>query len=172
METSPAPLPSSVEQALVDQDAVDQSAVDQSAVERIGRYARADLEAMHGKRGRKPPEYFQLFPERVRPAAPVRERPARVEAPAPIAFADHDPLLAQVRAASPAVRRLIADLLALVAEVPPAGASTVVAAEPVVSYDTSAAASSAVVSVDESSAMARPEPIYADPEADEQTLAG
>ena len=31
--------------------------------ERIGRFSRAQLEAMRGKRGRKPPEYFEVFPE-------------------------------------------------------------------------------------------------------------
>lgn len=29
--------------------------------ERIGRFTRSELEAMRGKRGRKPPEYHQLF---------------------------------------------------------------------------------------------------------------
>ena len=86
-----------------------------NAVETIGRYSRADLEAMHGKRGRKPPEYFTLFPERVR-AAPTPRRIKVAEAPLNAAGGyDADPLAARLRAANPAVRRLVSDLLDVVA---------------------------------------------------------
>ena len=37
--------------------------------ERIGRFTRAELEAMRGKRGRKPAEYHQLFPPSAEAAA-------------------------------------------------------------------------------------------------------
>ena len=86
-----------------------------NAVETIGRYSRADLEAMHGKRGRKPPEYFTLFPERIR-AAPTPRRIKVAEATLNSAGGyDADPLAARLRAASPAVRRLVSDLLDVVA---------------------------------------------------------
>ena len=87
--------------------------------ERIGRYARAELEGMHGKRGRKPPEYFQLFPERIRavPLEAVRPRVSRLAAGV-VAFSEQDPLVLRLRRASPAVRKLVADLLALVGEEP------------------------------------------------------
>ncbi len=135
-----------------------------ATVERIGRYSRADLDAMHGKRGRKPPEYFTLFPERIRPAAPAKVRLSRAVESAPSVFSDNDPLIAQLRAASPAVRRLVADLLAVVAAEAPA----VLAAEPAVTYDASAVAQDEA----DTPEMHRPEPVYADPEADEQHLAG
>lgn len=86
-----------------------------NAVETIGRYSRAYLEAMHGKRGRKPPEYFTLFPERVR-TAPTPRRIKVAEAPELAEGGyDVDPLAARLRLASPAVRRLVSDLLEVVA---------------------------------------------------------
>ena len=36
---------------------------------RIGRYTHAQLSAMQGKRGRKPPEFYELFPRSDAPAA-------------------------------------------------------------------------------------------------------
>ena len=52
----------------------DASAGSTATVAKIGRYTQAELQAMVGKRGRKPPEFFQLFP----PASTaVRERPGK-----------------------------------------------------------------------------------------------
>ena len=129
-------------------------------MDRIGRYSRADLEAMHGKRGRKPPEYFQLFPERIRAPAPVTQRRAtRASSALAAELSDHDPLIAKLRAASPAVRQIVADLLALTlpgaATVMCAPAEHAAAAEPQVAY-------TAEVTVTEP--LARAEPVYADPE--------
>ena len=86
-----------------------------NAVETIGRYSRADLEAMHGKRGRKPPEYFTLFPERVRVAPTPRKIKVAEASLNSDGGYDADPLAARLRAASPAVRRLVSDLLDVVA---------------------------------------------------------
>lgn len=85
-----------------------------NAVETIGRYSRADLEAMHGKRGRKPPEYFTLFPERVRVAVSPRPKKLAEASMSAAGSYDADPLSARLRQASPAVRRLVANLLDVV----------------------------------------------------------
>lgn len=44
----------------------------EAAVERIGRFTRAELEAMRGKRGRKPAEFHQAFPESAPAARPPK----------------------------------------------------------------------------------------------------
>ena len=85
-----------------------------NAVETIGRYSRADLEAMHGKRGRKPPEYFTLFPERVRAAPTPRKIKVAEASLNAVGGYEADPLAARLHAASPAVRRLVSDLLDVV----------------------------------------------------------
>ena len=82
--------------------------------ETIGRYSRAELEAMHGKRGRKPPEYFTLFPERVRVAPTPRPKKLAEASMSAAGSYDADPLSARLRQASPAVRRLVANLLDVV----------------------------------------------------------
>lgn len=64
------------------------SAVAVSSVEHIGRYTHAELQAMVGKRGRKPPEFHQLFPQtgaaaqikKAKPAKAVKPRVARAKA--------------------------------------------------------------------------------------------
>jgi len=86
--------------------------------EHIGRYRRAELEAMHGKRGRKPPEYFTVFPERVRaaPKAKLAETSLTADGKHVDGY-DADPLAARVRRASPEVRKLITDLLNVVGAV-------------------------------------------------------
>ncbi len=60
-----------------DPSALPEAAADVPAAETgetIGRYTRSQLEALRGKRGRKPPEYFQLFPELAK--APAAAKPA------------------------------------------------------------------------------------------------
>lgn len=155
------------------------------ATERIGRYARAELESMHGKRGRKPPEYFQLFPERIRavPLEAVRPRVSRLAAGA-VAFSEQDPLVLRLRGASPAVRKLVADLLALVGEehlampdaaiVQVAPAAQVAPAEEVLQAEIRVTAESAGVYAVETVTVAplpmiRAEPVYADPIEDAVT---
>lgn len=55
--------------------------------DRIGRFSRADLEALRGRRGRKPAEYYVLFPETsaAKPAKAPRsaDKPAARRAPQP-----------------------------------------------------------------------------------------
>ena len=85
-----------------------------NTIETIGRYSRADLEAMHGKRGRKPPEYFTLFPERVRVAPTPRPKKLAETSMSAAGSYVADPLSARLRQASPAVRRLVANLLDVV----------------------------------------------------------
>lgn len=53
-ESPPSMLPETVQETVL------QAAADTG--EHIGRYTRAELQAMVGKRGRKPPEFHQLFP--------------------------------------------------------------------------------------------------------------
>ena len=86
----------------------------ENAIETIGRYSRAELEAMQGKRGRKPPEYFTLFPERVRVAPTPRPKKLAEASMSAAGSYDADPLSARLRQASPAVRRLVANLLDVV----------------------------------------------------------
>ena len=69
---------------------------------------------MHGKRGRKPPEYFTLFPERVRVAPTPRPKKLAEATMSATGSYDADPLSARLRQASPAVRRLVANLLDVV----------------------------------------------------------
>ena len=82
---------------------------------RIGRYSHAELSAMRGRRGRKPPEFYQLFPELKKAEAtsrvPARQSPVEQS---PVEQApDPDGLAQRLRLASPAVRRLVEALLAL-----------------------------------------------------------
>lgn len=54
----------------------------EAAVERIGRFTLAQLEAMRGKRGRKPAEFHQAFPDAAPAAKPAAEKaPKAVRAP-------------------------------------------------------------------------------------------
>jgi hypothetical protein len=132
-----------------------------SSAERIGRYLRSDLAAMVGKRGRKPPEFYEAYPEQrrepVEPKAPKAEKP-RASRKAAIADIDDDVLAAQVRAAAPAVRKLISDLLAVVGQAAPS-----VSATPVTEAATVSEARTVTIS----------EPVYADPEIEaDPALAG
>ena len=77
---------------------------------RIGRYSHAELNSMRGRRGRKPPEFYHLFPE-LKKAEATQRVPAK-QAPAEHA-PDPDGLAHRLRLASPAVRRLVEALLAL-----------------------------------------------------------
>lgn len=43
--------------------------------ERIGRFTRAELEALQGRRGRKPAEFYQLFPDKAVPAKTATRTP-------------------------------------------------------------------------------------------------
>ena len=142
-----------------------------SAAETIGRYTRADLEAMHGKRGRKPPEYFTIFPERVR-VAPTPRRSKLAEAPLSVAGGyDADPLVARLRLASPAVRRLVSDLLDVVA-----GSAPLQTNKPT-SQPTSQQADAPAFTCEDSPAaepmpheMILSEPVYADPELEPELV--
>ena len=135
-----------------------------SSSERIGRYSRSDLAAMVGKRGRKPPEFYEAYPEQRRepsePKAPKAERATKSGVPRAdrksVALGiDDDALAVQVRAASPAVRKLISDLLAVVGQDAPTVPATAAAPVP--------AAQTGTIS----------EPVYADPEIEaDPTLAG
>jgi hypothetical protein len=135
-----------------------------SSSERIGRYRRSDLAAMVGKRGRKPPEFYEAYPEQRRePAEPKAERAtksgsSRAGRKATALVIDDDALAAQVRAASPAVRKLISDLLAVVGQ----EASAVPA---ILASETAAAPEVRTVTISE--------PVYADPEVEaDSALAG
>ena len=138
-----------------------------SSSERIGRYSRSDLAAMVGKRGRKPPEFYEAYPEQRRepaePKAPKAERAtksgsSRAGRKAAALVIDDDALAAQVRAASPAVRKLISDLLAVVGQEASAVPATLAS---------EAAAAPEVRTVTIS------EPVYADPEVEaDPALAG
>ena len=46
----------------------------EASVERIGRFTRTELEAMRGKRGRKPAEFYQAFPESAPTVKPAAEK--------------------------------------------------------------------------------------------------
>lgn len=144
-----------------------------SLPERIGRYLRADLEAMHGKRGRKPPEYFQVFPERQRaevtakaPKA-AKEPKTKSRAAEALTAYDADPLAVRLATASPEVRQLIANLLDLVT--PAARARRTQIEEPLAEIGTAMADISPVV-VSESVAPVISDPVYADPEIDTQLV--
>jgi hypothetical protein len=79
----------------------------------IGRYQRSELEAMHGQRGRKPAEYFELFPKRERPSTRKRSpKTARSEAGAQ-AVEEKDPLVERLRRATPHERLLLGQLIEL-----------------------------------------------------------
>ncbi len=131
-----------------------------SSSERIGRYSRSDLAAMVGKRGRKPPEFYAAYPEQRRepvvPKAPKAERATKSGGRKAAALViDDDTLAAQVRAASPAVRKLISDLLAVVGQ------------------ETATVPASEAAAVPEARTMTISEPVYADPEIEaDPALAG
>lgn len=96
---------------------------DPIAPDRIGRFSRAELEAMRGKRGRKPAEYFELYPDLKREPTPRAANQAgeSTSASAVVACAEPrlayeaDPLAARLAQASPEARRLVSDLLDLLA---------------------------------------------------------
>lgn len=125
-----------------------------SQPELIGRYQRAELEAMHGKRGRKPPEYFMAFPERVRPAKPARDVADGRSA------VGVDPLAERLRMAGPAVRKLVAHLLDVVGEMASVPAGELVADEEVVA----AIIPEPIANTAQVGHLT--DPVYADPEAD------
>jgi hypothetical protein len=69
----------------------------------IGRYTQAELQAMVGKRGRKPPEYYQLFPStgstsRTPGAKSTKPRAKALPAVSSVIIGDHtiDQLLAMI----------------------------------------------------------------------------
>lgn len=68
----------------------------EAAVERIGRFTRAELEAMRGKRGRKPAEFYQAFPDAAPAAKPAAEKAPKA---AKAARAPRAPRAAQVSSA-------------------------------------------------------------------------
>jgi hypothetical protein len=77
----------------------------------IGRYQRSELEAMHGQRGRKPAEYFELFPRRVRPAERIRSAKAARTAASKARADNLDPLVDRLRRTTPQARLLVEQLL-------------------------------------------------------------
>ena len=160
---------------------------DPIAPDRIGRFSRAELEAMRGKRGRKPAEYFELFPDLKREPAARAAAPAEGSTPTstvvcgePRIAYDADPLTARLALASPEIRQLVANLLDLLG-VPPSAKPMAGRASIPIQLPASSAVGDAVVPVPASDAVveespvapasvhAEPvyaDPVYADPEAD------
>ena len=54
------------------------AAVVDDGAPRVGRYTHAQLAAMQGKRGRKPPEFYELFPKSAAATAAAKPKPAKV----------------------------------------------------------------------------------------------
>lgn len=167
---------------------------DPIAPDRIGRFSRAELEAMRGKRGRKPPEYFEVFPDLKREPAPriavsaaesVPVSSVAVACAEPRLAYEADPLAARLAYASPEARRLVGDLLDLLSV--PHRARTVAGAAQSIPFPVAAVAGGMEVPASASDAAAEEppaapilapvhadeapepvyrEPVYADPEAD------
>jgi hypothetical protein len=135
---------------------------------RIGRYAPAELRAMQGRRGRKPPEFYQLFPEqRKEPVAVVAStEPKLVVKVASKQLRKADLLAERIRAAPAAVRQIIVAMLDYAESAP--GVSIPEAA--MVSDAGVAGAMASVPQVDVGvvvpEALAQVDPIYADPDAE------
>lgn len=159
------------------------------APDRIGRFSRAELEAMRGKRGRKPAEYFELFPDLKREPAP--RAAARVEESAPVSTAaacaeprlayETDPLVVRLALASPEVRQLIGNLLDLL-DVPHRGVAMVDRPSMAIALPATCAVGDAGIPIAASDAVVvveppvapepvYKEPVYADPEADAAQVA-
>ena len=69
-----SPAPDAVGPIAVPEAAAPSATTETADSERIGRFTRVELEALRGRRGRKPAEYYALFPEEGA-AKPARATP-------------------------------------------------------------------------------------------------
>ena len=63
--------------AVADETAASMAPMVDDGAPRVGRYTHAELAAMQGKRGRKPPEFYQLFPKAAGSDVTTKSRPAK-----------------------------------------------------------------------------------------------
>ena len=130
--------------------------------QRIGRYSIAELTAMRGRRGRKPPEFYRLFPELSKPAIALGASIAEEPRKKPMAQMNSkaDRLAERIRAAPAAVRQIILALLDYT------DGSSRTASDVPESFLGSVPSKVEVVAISVSQAPVHQDPVYADPELD------
>jgi hypothetical protein len=133
---------------------------------RIGRYSHLELAAMRGRRGRKPPEFYQLFPElrkesSVPDASTTSEQLEQPESKrVPKGARKADALAERIRAAPAAVRQIILAML----DFAEASTGTAQAAPEAISVLTPMPQNIVIASA--STAPVLQDPVYADPMAE------